>query len=615
MELANYLKILEKRKWIILLTALITTAVVAVIVSRLPPTYTASTRLRIVPFGITTPDYGAYVYFERLANTYSDIVTSDLIVIQAEEQLNLDELPPFSLEVIPQTELMRLTVTDTDPLRAQLVANTLSQLMVQQNESLFASDLSGVRSELEIQIDQAETELNELLDERSRLENTIPRDNQRIADVDRMINTLQARYDLLLTSYNQAAIQQLTRANALTVIERATVPTEPEGPRVLRDTILGAVVGLAGGIVLALISERRNPRFYNAPQIESLIRAEIAGKIPSIRRGFQNNVFQGDQSAAEAFRRLRANLFAGTKDVPPRLILVTSAIPREGKTTVAINLASAIAQNGRKVLLVDGNMQQPTLDRRYRLPNTSGLSSVLKDETRLEDAVQPSLIPNLELLTAGYAGGNSAELLHSVGINELNKRLLSYYEVVIFDMPALLASTDATVLAPYVDGVLWVIDSEKVDQRVVEFARDQLDGVGAEVIGIVSNRVTKDESFNWIKYYRVRARYGKQYAEAQMKAKAKASSELEKSNGQAKTQAHPRIYQPSMFNPYDPAKSSPFEPTRANPKYVPPFPDDEEPPAHADAVPVEPSLPFEADDDTLVETDKLNLNHRGEAES
>lgn len=505
MELAYYFQVIRKRRWIILLTALITAALVAVISARLPPTYAASTRLRIVPFGITTPDYGAYIYFERLANTYSDILGSDLIVHQAEQMLDLRELPDFSIEIIPQTELMRLTVIDTNPALAQTVANTLSQLLVQQNESSFSSDISGVRSELQIQIDDMEVQLNAQLEERERLENTIPRDSERIADLDRAINTLQQRYELLLNSFNQAAIQQLTRANALTIIEQASLPEEREGPKVARDTLLALIIGLMGGIALAFVVENRNPRFYGLRQIENVLRSPVIGKIPTIKRGHAENVFGSDPTAAEAFRRLRANLYAGAKSQPMRLMLVTSAIPGEGKSTVAANLAAAIAQNGRKVLLVDGNMQAPTLDRRYRLANNLGLSNVLREETRLEDAVQESMIPNMRVLTAGFANGNSAELLHSDEIGDLTTRLLHYYDVIVFDMPALLASTDAAVLAPYMNGVLWVIDTDKVDQKVVDFAREQLDGVGAEILGVVANRVTKDESFNWVRYYRARS--------------------------------------------------------------------------------------------------------------
>lgn len=505
MQLATYFKVILKRKWVILLTALITAALVAVVSARTAPTYAAYTRLRIVPFGITTPDYGAYVYFERLANTYSDILTSSLVINQAEELLNLEKLPDFSIEVIPQTELMRLTVIDENPALAQTVANTLAQLLVQQNENAFSSDISGVRSELQIQIDEMEVQLNAQLEERERLENTIPRDNERIADLDRSIGTLQQRYELLLNSFNQAAIQQLSRSNALTIIQPATLPEEPEGPKVVRDTLFAFVVGLLGGVVLAFAIENRRPGFYGLRQIEQAIGASVIGKIPTIKRGHTENVFAGDATAAEAFRRLRANLFAGSRSQPMRLLLVTSAIPGEGKSTVAANLSAAIAQNGRKVLLVDGNMQQPTLDRRYRLGNEFGLSSVLRDETRLEDAVQESMIPNMQLLTAGYANGNSSELLHSEELGDLTARLLHYYDVIVFDMPALLVSTDAAVLAPYMNGVLWVIDTEKVDQNVVAFAREQLDGVGAEILGVVANRVTKDESFNWVKYYRARA--------------------------------------------------------------------------------------------------------------
>ena len=507
MELAHYLRVLQNRKWIVILTMLIATAVVAVITARTPPTYAATTTLR-VSGSTSTQDYGAFLYFERLANTFSDILTSELITNRAEELLGLEKLPDFSIAIISNTELMRLTVIDEDPQLAQTVANTLAQLLVEQNQHTYSSDESGVQSVLRARLTEIETDLNEMFAERANLENQIPRQNERIADIDRTIAALQQNYSSLQNTYNQAAVAQLSLANALTIIEPAYLPIEPEGPRVLRSVAVSSIIGLMGGIALAIIVESRSPRFYTLQQIEEGLNAQVVGKIPSIRRGYQTDVFAGDASAAEAFRRLRANLFAGSKSQPMRLLLVTSAIPKEGKSVVASNLASAIAQNGRKVLLVDSNMQQPTFERRYRLnPENAGLSNILKEETKLEEAVQESEIPNLSLLTAGYALANSSELLNSEDVCDLITRLLHYYDVIVFDGPAMLASTDSAVLAPYMSGVLWVIDPQKVDQRVAAFAREQLDAVGAPMVGIVANRVTKDESFNWVKHYRQRTKY------------------------------------------------------------------------------------------------------------
>lgn len=122
--------------------------------------------------------------------------------------------------------------------------------------------MSGVRSELQIQIDEMETQLNTQLEERERLENTIRRDNGRIANLARSITTLQQRYELLLNSFNQAAIQQLTRSNALTIIENASLPEEREGPKVLRDTVVAAIIGLFGGVGLGFAAESRKMRAF-----------------------------------------------------------------------------------------------------------------------------------------------------------------------------------------------------------------------------------------------------------------------------------------------------------------------------------------------------------------
>lgn len=498
-DLSVYLHIIARQKWVIIITTLVVVGIVAWGSTQTEPTYEAATRLRIVPYSLGAPDYNSYIYFDRLANTYFDMVNSDTVTDRAKTELGLEKLPNFSIEVIPQTELLRLSVVDTNPEIAQRTANTLAALLIEENRASYSD---GVQSLLQERITSLEEQINALSVEYNRLSNQIPRDNERLSEVERSLNALQQNYSQLLNNSNQAVVQEIARASALSVVENAKLPTDPIGPNRMRDIMIAGVLGVAAGLGLAFLLESFNPRLYSDEQLESTAKARIIARIPTIKRAFRNDVFTGDRLAAEAFRRLRTHFFAQISETPLRFLLVTSAIPGEGKTTVATNMALSIAQSGRSVLLIDGNMSAPVLHNHYQLSNLAGLTSVLSGKAKLSDCVQWSNKTMLYVLCAGPTNENASELLSSDQFYKLLDEAVQTYEVVLFDGPAILSSSDSLIIAKQTSGVLWVVDRTKTDQKTLAYAREQLDQVGAHVVGTIANRVSKDKNSQWGRRYK-----------------------------------------------------------------------------------------------------------------
>jgi len=504
-ELSRYLQILQRRKWVVILTALVTVAVVLLGRGILPPIYTATTKLRVVPFSINAPDYGTYVYFDRLANTYSEIIKSSSVQDETKKRLKLDRLPPYRVETIPQTELMRLSVDADDPPLAINVCKTLAAILIEENRSLYNAD-QGVQLVLHDRLTQLETDLNKLIAERSVLLDATPRDNERIASLDRTIDAKQQTYSLTLTSYTQALVSQSTMASALTIIEDARLPDEPP-TNVARDIVLSGAVGLLGGVGLAFVLEARTTRFYSDEQIRNVAQAPLVGKIPKARHMWRVKGGKGgaegknDTWLDEAFRRLRIMVFSNHKSTPARMVLVTSALPREGKTTVSAHLAASMASAGKRVILVDCDMRLPTLHERLKLSNEKGLSSVLEGKESLQKIIQHTAVPQFDVVTAGPPVPNPAELLGSTCWADLSATLMKDYDEIVLDGPPILAVPDALVLAPHVSGVLLVIDQWKSSQQAVTAAHEQLDKVGARLLGVLVNRAKTDASFHTYKSY------------------------------------------------------------------------------------------------------------------
>lgn len=194
-----------------------------------------------------------------------------------------------------------------------------------------------------------------------------------------------------------------------------------------------------------------------------------------------------NSAVAEAYRTLRTNIqFASvTQDI--KLLMVTSAGEGEGKSTTVSNLAVVMAQAGKRVLLVDCDLRKPTVHRTFFLENRIGLTNLLINQATIEDAVQETMQPGLSVVTSGAMPPNPAELLGSRRMRDLLANFGEHYDMVLVDSAPLLAVTDASLLANFVDGVLLVLRSGKVSRDDAKKAKAMLNHVGANLVGVVLN--------------------------------------------------------------------------------------------------------------------------------
>lgn len=190
--------------------------------------------------------------------------------------------------------------------------------------------------------------------------------------------------------------------------------------------------------------------------------------------------------AAEAYRTLRTNIQFSSLDTDLRTVLVTSAAPDEGKTTVLANLAIAFAESGRKVIVVDADLRRPTLHELFGLNDAPGITDMILNE-QLEPPLQATMIPNLRLLASGPLPPNPSELLASERMSRVIGRLSELADVVLFDSPPASAVSDAAVLAARLDGVLLVVFSGKTRRDRARQAKEQLERVGARLLGVILN--------------------------------------------------------------------------------------------------------------------------------
>lgn len=206
---------------------------------------------------------------------------------------------------------------------------------------------------------------------------------------------------------------------------------------------------------------------------------------------------------AEQFRTIRTNIQFSMIDEDLKTIIFTSSGPFEGKSTIAANIASVFADQGKKVLLVDADMRKPTVSRTFHIQNHQGLSSLITNrDMEVDEAVQHVEDADLDIITSGPVPPNPSELLNSNRMNELIKKMKNIYDLVLFDMPPVVSVTDAQIMATKTDGVVFVIRREIAQREDVKKAKELLDMVHANILGVVFNGAEKkkDRSYSYYGY-------------------------------------------------------------------------------------------------------------------
>jgi succinoglycan biosynthesis transport protein ExoP len=320
-------------------------------------------------------------------------------------------------------------------------------------------------------------------------------------------------YDGMLEKLKEAGISAGLRSSNIRVVDPATPPSGPSSPQRTRNIMLAAMVGLLGGIGLALVREYLDNTVKNPDDIESLSRLPSLAVVPEFAngngRGGRPKVLKGaiasgqeqvelvshhqpQSQISEAFRALRTSLLLSQADYPPQVILLTSALPREGKTTAAVNLAVTLANLGDKTLLVDADLRKPGVSRALNLADGkhAGLSSYLAGVSTLDLVTVPHpVITNLAIIPTGPVPPNPADLLASHRLSDMIVELRKRYKFIVIDSPPIMAATDAVILSVLVDGVLIVVRSGQTPKEAFTRTQNLLTSVKSRVLGVVLNAV------------------------------------------------------------------------------------------------------------------------------
>jgi capsular exopolysaccharide synthesis family protein len=315
------------------------------------------------------------------------------------------------------------------------------------------------------------------------------------------------------------------------------IPSTPSRPAKTRNVVLAFLIGLVGGIGLALMREYLDNTVKTPDDIERLVRLPSLAVVPQFagvngdvkKRGLLKSfAANGHETGielvaehlpkshvAEAFRALRTSILLSQADHPPQVILVTSALPREGKTTAAANLAVTLAQLGDRTVLMDADLRKPGIGRLLNLGGGkyAGLSSYLAGVSSLDLVCVPHpTIPNLVAIPTGPLPPNPADLLSSHKFAEAIAELRTKFKFIVIDSPPVMAATDAVILSVQTDGVLLVVRSGETAKEAFTRTRELLNSVKCRILGVVLNAVDTSASdyYYSYRYYPYSYGYGPQ---------------------------------------------------------------------------------------------------------
>src|SRR5271165_3792661 len=384
---------------------------------------------------------------------------------------------------------------------------------------------------------QRETLLAQALDQQKADVNAMSEKLVEYNILKREAETDKTLYDGLQTKLKEAGISAGLRSSNIRIVDPATIPSYPSRPAKARNVVLAFLVGLVGGIGLALMREYLDNTVKTPDDIETLARLPSLAVVPQFAgsngNGRRKRLLNGistnghekrielvaqhlpKSQMSEAFRVLRTSLLLSQPGRPPQVILVTSALPREGKTTAAANLAVTLAQLGDKTVLVDADLRKPGVGRLLNMTSGkyAGLSSYLAGVSTLDLVTVPHPeISNLAAIPTGPLPPNPADLLSSHRLTEAIAELRTKYKFVVIDSPPVMAATDAVILSVQTDGVLLVVRSGETPKEAFTRTRDLLVSVKCHLLGVVLNAVDSSapDYYYSYRYYPYSYGYGPQ---------------------------------------------------------------------------------------------------------
>ena len=326
----------------------------------------------------------------------------------------------------------------------------------------------------------------------------------------------RAMYEILLKRMEEADVTSQLKTSNINIVDPAAVPRSPIKPNKKLNIILGAIVGLGMGIGLVFFLEYLDNTIKSPEDVEDYLEIPLLGVLSNVKISFGGKSAPSELIAhemprsvfAEAVRSIRTSVMFSIIDTSRKLIMVTSATQGEGKTFLASNLASTIAQAGKNTLLVDTDLRKPRVNKVFSVEKNPGLCNYLIGEIELESIIKSTQVPNLSVVTCGNIPPNPSEIMQSAVMGKFCDTVRERFDIVIFDTPPSMTVTDAIVLSGIVDGVIITIKASSTVKNTIKRCISQIKTNKGEMLGAVVNSVDISRGGYYYHYYAHYYKYG-----------------------------------------------------------------------------------------------------------
>jgi succinoglycan biosynthesis transport protein ExoP len=351
------------------------------------------------------------------------------------------------------------------------------------------------------QLQRRESELKTAIDAQKAQATSQSRKGAELEAVRKEAESSKSLYDVLLQKLNESDIAASIRSNNVSVVERATVPSSPIRPDKKKIASVGLVLGLMLGVGLVLGRDYFDNTLKHPDEVERYLHVDLLAAVPRYGEGDVHLV-------NEAYQNLRTALIFARRDERGQVVLVTGTIPQEGKTTTLVNLAKLLASSGEKTVALDFDLRRAQLHNRLDLTREPGLTNHFVQHEELDKLIRPTHVPNLFALTAGPLPPNPPALIARKAVPDMLDELRDHFAWVLIDSPPLASVTDALLLARYADIVVFVIQHNKVDKRLVKRHLTALRKTTPNLLGAVLNGVDVKAKGYYYYYYQEDDRQG-----------------------------------------------------------------------------------------------------------
>ncbi len=515
LELRDYLRVLRRRKWTILISVVVCTGVALGMALTRKPEYAATTRVlvqkRLVDIYFVPSGNNAMTAsgIDLQRSNELQIMGSPSVREQVAKQL---DAPPAQTAFAPvaNTDVVEISSSGGDPELVAATANAYAEQYIKQRISLTTTQLNDAATELQKRIDETNFRIGKLDEDLAANPPAVPAPNSRSTTVTDLRPTQRAQLVSTAANYQTQLEKMLVgvsvaQSGGAQVLSKAVVPVKPINGSPMRNTLAGLAVGIVLGIALAFLREYLDDSVKTKEDVESATGLTAVGLIPVLpdwkRRDAATLIsnLAPRSPAAEAYRTVRTSVEFLSLDQPIGSIQITSALASEGKTTTLANLAVTFARAGQRVIILCCDLRRPRVHEFYGLSNRVGFTSVLLGDAPLSAAIQQAdrELP-IGLVASGPLPPNPAELLASRRAVEVIEDLDNRCDLLLIDSPPVLPVTDALVISGLVDAVLVVANSGTSTKRGIRRTTELLRQVDAPLIGAILNGVQSKHEYGYV---------------------------------------------------------------------------------------------------------------------